>query len=119
MVAKAYEDDPDYEPVITKVGANHWEVNELKPRHRRVEYSDPVDNRVVNTVDHRVRKEFKYEQDRVNHAVFDPFFPADVLEEGELPWHSDRMDRMMGPNHDRADWSVPVPGGPRPLMTPN
>jgi hypothetical protein len=127
MVAKAYEDDPDYEPVITKVGANHWEVNELKPRRRHEAYGDPVDNRVVNTADHRVRKEFKYEQDRVNHAVFDPFFPADVLEEGELPWRSERMERMMGPDHDRKDWSVPVPGGiagfapsggPHPLMAP-
>jgi hypothetical protein len=115
MVAKAYEDDPDYEPVITKVGANHWEVNELKPRHRKVAYSDPVENRVVDTANEHVRKEFKYEQDRVNHAAFDPFFPPS---DGQLPWMSDRMDRMMGPDHDRADWSVPA-GGPHPLMAPN
>lgn len=125
MVAKAYEDDPDYEPVITKVGANHWEVNELKPRHRKVAYSDAVDNRVVNTADSRVHKEFKYEHDRVNRAAIDPFFPPS---DGELPWMSDRMDRMVGPTFDRADWSVPTPGGlagfgagsgPHPLMAPN
>lgn len=130
MVAKAYEDDPDYEPVITKVGPNHWEVNELKPRHRRVEYSDPVNNRVVDTANEAVRKEFKYEQDRVNEAAIDPYFPADPTTEGELPWKSDRymrdpwygpvpgMERMVGPTFDRESWLVPVPGGPHPLMAP-
>lgn len=121
MVAKAYEDDPDYEPVITKVGANHWEVNELKPRHRKIAYSDAVDNRVVNTANEHVRKEFKYEQDRMNEAAIDPFFPP---ERDELPWMSDRMDRMVGPTRDRADWTVPTPGGlawaggPHPMMLP-
>ena len=34
LVAKAYSSDPDYEPVLTRIGANNWEVNELKPKHR-------------------------------------------------------------------------------------
>jgi hypothetical protein len=119
MVAKAYENDPDYEPVVTKIGANHWEVNELKPRRRQVEFADPaVEERVVDTANDRVRTEFRYEQDRVNEAAIDPYFPASATDEGTLPWKSDRysrdpwygpvpgMERMMGPTFDRLDWTT-------------
>ena len=111
MVAKAYENDPNFEPVITKVGANHWEVNELKPRRRHVEYSSPTDDRVVDTDNTRVHKDFVYDQDRVSRAAIDPFFPP-VSDRYET-----EMDTMMGPSFDRANWSVPA-GGPHPLMAP-
>jgi len=132
MVEKAYANEPDYEPVITKVGPNHWEVNELKPRHRKVEdYARETDNRILDPAKERVRTEFKYEQDRVNRAAIDPYFPADPTSEGELPWRTERysrdpwygpvpgMERMMGPTFDRASWLVPAePAGPHPLMVP-
>jgi hypothetical protein len=114
MVAKAYENDPNFEPVITKVGANHWEVNELKPRRRHVEYSSPADDRVVDTDDTRVHKDFVYEQDRVSRAAIDPFFPPVSDRYGPA---GPEMDTMMGPSFDRANWSVPA-GGPHPLMAP-
>jgi hypothetical protein len=115
MVSRAYANEPDYEPIITKVGPNHWEVAELKPRRRAGadDFAEPEPDRVVDPRDTRVRKEIHYEQDRINRGAIDPFFPAD---DGELPWSSDRyrnegprMDRMMGPTDDRADWSVPAP----------
>jgi len=128
LVAKAYENDKDYEPVVTKLGVNHWEVNELVPRHRKEKYSDPsVDNRVVNTDNDAVDINFKYNEGRASNSAIDPFFPPD---DGMLPWQSDRyardpwygpvpgMERMFGPSVDRADWVVDDPVGPHGLMLP-
>lgn len=113
MVAKAYENDPDWEPVITKVGANHWEVNELKPRRRRGEVSEVVDERVVDTANDKVDIHFRFrEEQAVDHAI-DPAYSRAV---GELPYISERhqyrgrMDLPYGPSTDRDDWTVPAPG---------
>jgi hypothetical protein len=113
MVAKAYENDPDWEPIVTKVGANHWEVNELKPRRRRGEVSAAVDERVVDTANDKVDIQFRFrEQQAVDHAI-DPEYSRAV---GELPYSSERhqyrgrMDLPYGPTFDRDDWTVPAPG---------
>jgi len=113
LVAKAYESDPNYEPVVTKVGTNHWEVNELKPRRRAEdnEYSDPVDNRVVDTGNDHVDIAFNYREQQVSNDAIDPYFPV-----GDLPFHSERqtrdpfygpvpgMERMFGPTFDAKKW---------------
>jgi hypothetical protein len=41
LVQQAYRDDPEYEPVLTRVGEHQWEVNELRPRGPYPD-SDPV-----------------------------------------------------------------------------
>jgi len=99
MVAKAYDSDPNYEPVITKVGANHWEVNELKPR-RQPTYEEHHDT-VVDTNNHHVNVEYRYNQKQMNEEEIDPFF----LATGDLPYQSERR------SHEQADpWYGPVPG---------
>lgn len=113
MVAKVYENDPDWEPIVTKVGANHWEVNELKPRRRRGEVSSVVDERVVDTANDKVDIHFRFrEQQAIDNAI-DPSYSRAV---GELPYTSERhqyrgrMDLPYGPTYDRDDWTVPAPG---------
>jgi len=115
MVAKTYESDPNYEPVVTKVGANHWEVNELKPRRRKEPYEtvNPADNRVVDTGNDATDISFEYrERETIDNAI-DPFFPPAT---GDLPFQTERnmrdpwygpvpgMERMFGPTFDHKNW---------------
>jgi hypothetical protein len=114
MVAKVYESDPDWEPVVTQVGANHWEVTELKPRHRQGVITETVDDSVVNTANDAVDIEYKYPSNDVNRAAIDPFFTG----LGDLPYDVERrgrssdpfygpvpgMERMMGPTFDHKRW---------------
>jgi hypothetical protein len=112
MVAKAYESDPNYEPVITKVGANHWEVNELKPRRRHEAYAEQGNDKVVDTGNDAVDIQFQYREQKVNEQAIDPFF----LSTGDLPYQSERqsrdpwygpvpgMERMFGPTFDHKKW---------------
>ncbi len=112
MVAKAYESDPDWEPVITQVGANHWEVTELKPRHRQGVITETVDDSVVNTANDAVDIHYKYPTNEVNRAAIDPFFtglgdlPYDVERRGADPFYGPvpGMERMMGPTFDHKRW---------------
>lgn len=105
MVAKAYESEPNYEPVITKVGANHWEVNELKPRHRKQEYDQPdiADNTVVDTSNDAVDIAFQFPGSAGDQGAIDPYYPVT----GDLPFYSER--------HSKDPWYGPRPGVERPF----
>jgi hypothetical protein len=112
MVARAYESDPNFEPVVTKVGPNQWEVTELKPRRRVAEETDNVvDERVVDTNNDAVDIQFRYGPQMPEEAI-DPYFPS-------IPFESDRrsrasadpfygpvpgMERMFGPTFDHKRW---------------
>ena len=110
MVGRAYESDPNFEPVVTKVGPNHWEVTELKPRRRMADEEEvSVDDRVVDTRDDSVDMNFRYGPRRPQDAI-DPYFPS-------MPFDSDRrssadpfygpvpgMERMFGPTFDHKRW---------------
>lgn len=113
LVSAAYANEPNWEPVVTKVGANHWEVNELKPRRRLAEPTViPVSDSVVNTANENVDIEFRYREREVQQAAIDPYF----VSIGSLPYTYDRpsadpyygpvpgMERMMGPTFDRVQW---------------
>lgn len=102
LVAKAYENDPNWEPVVTRVGANHWEVNELKPRRRTGDDNGPViEDRIVNTADDRVDVEFRYKEKRITDAAIDPYFPVDG---SNMPFESERLSK------DKDPFYGPVPG---------
>ena len=112
MVAKAYESDPNYEPVITKVGAHHWEVNELKPRRRHEKEEEVAHDRVVDTGNDAVDIAFEYREKVTSSQAIDPYFTTT----GDLPFQSERtskdpwygpvpgMERMFGPTFDRKKW---------------
>lgn len=109
MVQQIYQSDPDYEPVLTKVGANHWEVNELRPRHRQGEITDPAPDAIVDKSNPATKVAFGYckGQDSI-----DPYFTTT----GDLPYQSARqskdpwygpvpgMERMFGPTLDHVNW---------------
>jgi hypothetical protein len=111
MVARAYDSDPNWEPVVTKVGPHHWEVNELKPRRRYGEIDETVEERVVDTANDAVDVRFKYREKSVTDDAIDPYFGF-----GSLPFASDRyssdpfmgpvpgMERMFGPTFDNKKW---------------
>jgi hypothetical protein len=40
LVNEMYKSDPKYEPVLTKVDENKWEVSELRPRPQKETYAD-------------------------------------------------------------------------------
>lgn len=109
MVQQIYQTDPDYEPILTKVGANHWEVNELRPRQRQGEIADAVPDRVVDTSNPATNVAFMYPSQQ---ETIDPYFTAT----GDLPYQSERqskdpwygpvpgMERMFGPTFDHVNW---------------
>jgi hypothetical protein len=116
LVERAYEDDPNWRPVITKVAPGQWEVNELVPRRREVGYAElpaPADNRVVNTDSTAVDLSFKYDRNVNDYQSFiDPYFgglpatgatssPTGDAFYGPVPG----MDRMFGPTFDTVNWS--------------
>ena len=113
LVAKAYEADPDYEPVVTKVGPHNWEVNELKPLRRKQPYEkmDPANNRVVDTANDATDIAFEYREKETVDSAIDPYFT------GDLPSYSAKsnkadpyngpvpgLERMFGPTFDQKNW---------------
>jgi hypothetical protein len=111
LVAKAYENDPNWEPVVTRVGANHWEVNELKPK-RRDDTAPVVEDRIVNTADDRVDIEFRYKEKQITDAAIDPYFPVNG---SNMPFENSPtkdafygpvpgMERMFAPTFDQQHW---------------
>jgi len=121
MVAKAYEHDPNFEPVVTKVGANHWEVNELKPRRRHGEVKDQeVEERVVNTDNDAVDVQFRYRENKIVEDAIDPYFPNSWTSSGRNERKSSdphyrpvpNMERMFGPTFEHKEWYHPDPKVP-------
>lgn len=105
MVARAYENDPEWEPVVTKVGPHHWEVNELKPRARRGGPAPAVEERIVDTANDAVDISFRYREKSITDAALDPYFsgypsPTPDPYQGTVPG----MERMFGPTLDRVKW---------------
>jgi hypothetical protein len=117
LVAAAYDNDPNWEPVVTKVGANHWEVNELKQRMdtegelkqlRSSSDAQPSDNTKVNI-------HYQYPDTSVSESMkeaIDPFFtglgdlPSDATRYRRDPYYGPvpGMERMMGPTFDHKKW---------------
>jgi hypothetical protein len=105
MVAAAYANDPEWEPIVTKVGPHHWEVNELKPRARRGAPAPAVEERVVDTANDAVDVRFRYREKTITDAALDPYFsgypsPTPDPYQGTVPG----MERMFGPTLDRDHW---------------
>lgn len=105
MVAEAYESDPDWEPVVTKVGPHHWEVAELKPRRRHGSPAPVVEERIVDTNNDAVDVRFRYREKAITDAALDPYFsgypsPTTDPYQGTVPG----MERMFGPTLDRVKW---------------
>jgi hypothetical protein len=118
MIEKAYSSDPEYEPVVTKVGPHHWEVNELKPIVPRMAKQDPDNNRIVDTANDAVDIGFEYRQKEVVDHAIDPYFPEHDRAYNEPqdkklnpkpksdPYNGyvPGLERMFGPTFDHVNW---------------
>jgi hypothetical protein len=113
MVANTYKSDTEYEPVVTRLGANHWEVAELRPR-RKMMSSDVEEagaNTVVDPNNQSVDVHYKYYDTDVDQKnLIDPYFPSGNAEwtpakNGE-PGPIPGMERMFAPTFDHKDWIV-------------
>ena len=127
LVQRAYQDDPDWMPVLTRVGPNQWEVNTLNPRRQRAEPGrpgGPVDERVVNTQRDEVDVQFQYRQDAdrntaldsestsmtTSHSIFGPNVESESKSKFK-PDYRGRMDLPFAPTFEHpGDWSVKAPG---------
>ena len=119
MVSKAYENDPNFDPVVTKVGPNNWEVTELIPKRRGAEREVIIEEQILDPKREAVDIKFRYPSEE-GHAgrreMIDPFFPPagvnGIPYEGE--WGRHRND---GPDHraERDPYYGYVPGLERPF----
>ena len=116
LVEKVYEEDKDWAPVVVQVGANNWEVNELKPRHR-ASVSEPEPDKVVDMDHPTVGLRYQYPDQEVIDAANDPYYrnggwtdPRDYKDpkakDGGDPYRGvvPNMARMFGPTSDTQDW---------------
>ena len=120
LIAKAYADEPAWEPVYVRTGPNNWEVTELKPRARygKIDAAAAVaeNNRVINEENTAVDMQFRYDTRADVQAAIDPWFTG--LEAaramGDLPSIADQdgfvqrpvpgLERSMAPTFDHKKW---------------
>lgn len=115
LVEKVYSEDKDYEPVVTQVGPNKWEVSELKPRYRSDKEQER--DRVVDTSNDAVKVGYRYPDQEALEAATDPYYKnggwMDPREykDGKDPYHGvvPNMARMFGPTFDNQDWTNKSP----------
>lgn len=100
LVARAYASDPDYEPVLTKVGPHSWEVNELKPLNPNITV-DEENKRIVDTANDAVDIAFTYRQ---AEDAIDPYFPERLSPSPSADQYIPGMQRMFGPTFDHVRW---------------
>jgi hypothetical protein len=104
IVLKAYSSETDYEPVITQVGENNWEVNELKPKRT----SEPTIEMDSRNMDIDAHTSFKYRDSHDVSSAIDPYFASLSSPSGLYgPTPNEiipGMERMFGPTFDTTKW---------------
>lgn len=120
MVSKAYADDPNFDPVVVKVGPNNWEVTELIPKRRGEPTEVIVEETILDPKRDTVDIKFRYpgEEGHDRKDMIDPFFPP----AGEWNRHRDHnpdhraerdpyygyvpgLERPFGPTFDHFSWT--------------
>jgi hypothetical protein len=124
LVAKAYEDDPNFDPVVVKVGTNQWEVNELIPKRRGDGQEVIVEEEILDPKRETVDIKFRYPGED-GKGMIDPFFPPSRPgSEGHWGRHKDDghkrhekdnkdpyhgyvpgLERPFGPTFDHFSWT--------------
>jgi hypothetical protein len=111
MVKKMYENDPNWEPIVERVGENEYRVSELRPKPRKEKYADSNGSEEI-TVE-------KAKEDGVISANIeieggpDPYFDK----RGVIDYSNDRfheyndfkqwtpgLERMFAPTLDTNNW---------------
>jgi len=109
MVRKMYASDPDWEPVVEKVGENEYRVAELRPKARKEHYAGAEEP----TIERAKANGLVSAEVEVEGGRQDPYFDK----KGVLDYGNDRfweykdfkkwtpgLDRMFAPTLDTTNW---------------
>jgi len=112
MVSKAYADDPNFDPVVVKVGPNNWEVTELIPKRRGEEREVIVQEEILDPHREAVDIKFRYpgENGYDRQEMIDPFFPP-----YGAGWERHRDSENREGRYERDPYYGYVPGLERPF----
>ena len=111
MVKKMYADDPNWEPVVEKVGDNTYRVSELRPRPKKEKYEEA--QKEERTIEQAKDDGTISATVTVEGGNNDPFFDkTGVVDYGNNRYweYSDfkkwtpGLERMFAPTLDQADW---------------
>lgn len=113
MVSKAYADDPNFDPVVVKVGPNNWEVTELIPKRRGEPTEVIVEEEILDPKREAVDIQFRYpgENGYDRKDMIDPFFPPagqwNRRREERDPYYGyvPGLERPFGPTFDHFSWT--------------
>jgi hypothetical protein len=111
MVKKMYENDPNWEPVVERIGENEYRVSELRPKPRKERYADASGDD-ESTIE-RAKEGGKITPSVVVEGGADPYFDK----QGVLDYSNDRfheykdfkqwtpgLERMFAPTLDTTNW---------------
>jgi len=110
MVKKMYENDPNWEPVVERIGTNEYRVSELRPKPRKEQYADSHEDMTIERAkaDGIISPTVEVESNST-----DPYFDK----RGVLDYSNDRfheyndfrkwtpgLERMFAPTLDTTNW---------------
>ena len=110
IVSKMYANDPNWEPVVERVGENEYRVSELRPKARREKYAENNDDE--KTIERAKADGLVSANVEVEGSV-DPYFDK----RGVIDYSNDRfweyndfkkwtpgLERMFAPTLDTTNW---------------
>lgn len=111
MVKKMYEDDPNWEPVVERIGENEYRVSELRPKPKKERYVEAGDEEL--TIERAKQGGLISPSVEVEGGNVDPYFDKT----GVLDYSNDRfyqyndfkkwtpgLERMFAPTLDTTNW---------------
>ena len=109
MVKKMYAEDPNWEPVVEKIGDNEYRVSELRPKPRKEKYAEDQDMTIERAKDTGMISA----DVEVTGGRDDPYFDK----QGVLDYSNDRfweykdfrkwtpgLERMFAPTLETTNW---------------
>ena len=112
LVMKAYDNDRNWEPVVTKTGENHWEVTELRPKPRKERYDEEKTVKAAMTESEKMvipRPSIQID-DRIRG---DPYFDKSGVQDNDNSrfWNyndfrkwTPGLERMFAPTDSNREW---------------
>jgi hypothetical protein len=111
MVKKMYENDPNWEPVVERVGENEYRVSELRPKPRKERYADANDDEEKSI--ERAKEGGMITPNIDIEGGQDPYFDKKgVIDYGNDRFHEYKdfkqwtpgLERMFAPTLDTTNW---------------
>ena len=112
LVHKMYESDPNWEPVVKKVGEYQWEVVELRPKPRKEQYEEEKSRNLALaeergealpppslSIDDRLRADPYFDKGGVGDRDNQKYWKYDDFKQ----W-TPGLERMFAPTFDNQKW---------------